>query len=716
MYAFELFEQQKPRIVVTYPGRFQPFHQGHAGVFKQLQKQFGMENVYIATSNDQSSAKSPFNFNDKYQLMTAAGVPGDKIIETNSMYSVPANVDPANTIFITAVGAPDADRLNPDTVLKKDKKDKEGNIIKPAGSPGYYRTWNNGEDPVTADQHGYVIVIPEIRKSITLGGKEYDVSHGTECRNLWNEVRNDDELKKEFLKQLYGKYSSHLEQIFNKIPKALNEAGGYIPTEAEKNDPRFMMALTNDIRPGATGKEANKLGLKTDAQGKPQLLMKTANLKESIGDTDMAEVFAKFLPVAMAVLKIKQLPPIKLHKHVDAGNGQPTFGAYNPNNGEINLALADRHPTDILRTLAHELVHFAQGQRNELHDNSGDTGSDHENEANAIAGIIMRIFSKRNPDLIKSKPLQLKEAVTVNYGIAKNPGALAKVGKDGQVPHAKMHVNVDKATAKKLGIPVTETIRKIGDNKWRLYSKDGKKNLGTFDSLAAAKKHEREVQFFKHMGEEEANQTMKIDEITEAVCPPATQDITLNLENRQKAIDEYGYGPMNPALPNRKFWMKKAEEWNLDDPAEAKQSLCGNCAAFDIRQDTLDCIAKGIDADDPETAEGVIDAGDLGYCKFLKFKCASRRTCDAWVGGGPLSDKEPAEKETDRALEKIEEQECPHCGGPLFAESMLAEKQDACYYKVKSRYKVWPSAYASGALVQCRKKGAKNWGKGGKKK
>jgi hypothetical protein len=38
------------------------------------------------------------------------------------------------------------------------------------------------------------------------------------------------------------------------------------------------------------------------------------------------------------------------------------------------------------------------------------------------------------------------------------------------------------------------------------------------------------------------------------------------------------------------------------------------------------------------------------------------------------------------------------------------EEQDACYRKVKSRYKVWPSAYASGALVQCRKKGAANWG------
>ena len=53
---------------------------------------------------------------------------------------------------------------------------------------------------------------------------------------------------------------------------------------------------------------------------------------------------------------------------------------------------------------------------------------------------------------------------------------------------------------------------------------------------------------------------------------------------------------------------------------------------------------------------------------------------------------------------------CPECGGNMYPETMINEKQDACYYKVKSRYKVWPSAYASGALVQCRKKGAKNWG------
>ncbi len=43
-------------------------------------------------------------------------------------------------------------------------------------------------------------------------------------------------------------------------------------------------------------------------------------------------------------------------------------------------------------------------------------------------------------------------------------------------------------------------------------------------------------------------------------------------------------------------------------------------------------------------------------------------------------------------------------------------KKDACYHKVKASAKVWPSAYASGRLVQCRKVGAANYGRGKKKK
>ena len=57
-------------------------------------------------------------------------------------------------------------------------------------------------------------------------------------------------------------------------------------------------------------------------------------------------------------------------------------------------------------------------------------------------------------------------------------------------------------------------------------------------------------------------------------CPPATQNIELNLQNRQKAINEYGYGPLNPNEPNKKFWQIKMDMWKLDSVEEAKSSRC----------------------------------------------------------------------------------------------------------------------------------------------
>jgi hypothetical protein len=59
-------------------------------------------------------------------------------------------------------------------------------------------------------------------------------------------------------------------------------------------------------------------------------------------------------------------------------------------------------------------------------------------------------------------------------------------------------------------------------------------------------------------------------------------------------------------------------------------------------------------------------------------------------------------------LQEVNHTTCSECGGPAFTDLLLAEKKDACYYKVKASAKVWPSAYASGRLVQCRKKGVQS--------
>jgi len=115
-------------------------------------------------------------------------------------------------------------------------------------------------------------------------------------------------------------------------------------------------------------------------------------------------------------------------------------------------------------------------------------------------------------------------------------------------------------------------------------------------------------------------------------CPAPTQDITLNLKNRAKAITAAKYGPENPALPNTPFWKRKADTWDVS-VEDAKMSLCGNCAAFNVSDKIKQCIADGIGNEaDPW---GTIKLADLGYCEIFDFKCAASRTCDAWVVGGP---------------------------------------------------------------------------------
>jgi len=126
-----------------------------------------------------------------------------------------------------------------------------------------------------------------------------------------------------------------------------------------------------------------------------------------------------------------------------------------------------------------------------------------------------------------------------------------------------------------------------------------------------------------------------------ATCPVATQDIGVNLANRQTAIDTANYGPLNPALPNQVFWMAKADMWNTD-VATAKQSLCANCSFFNMTTPILDCIDAGLTAGGATGDEwDSVGGGQLGYCEAFDFKCKSTRTCDAWVAGGPVTDATP---------------------------------------------------------------------------
>lgn len=91
------------------------------------------------------------------------------------------------------------------------------------------------------------------------------------------------------------------------------------------------------------------------------------------------------------------VPKIKLSYDDNDAREMRSYGRYIPETNEIFVVAANRSLGDILRTIAHELIHLKQKEENRLKPNSGETGSDEENEANALAGILMREFGKNNP-------------------------------------------------------------------------------------------------------------------------------------------------------------------------------------------------------------------------------------------------------------------------------------------------------------------------------
>ena len=113
--------------------------------------------------------------------------------------------------------------------------------------------------------------------------------------------------------------------------------------------------------------------------------------KEKIIDT-----FTKF---ASGFLELNNTPEIKFIDNSLVNDNQPSFGGYMPGSHKITVDGSNRNIVDVLRTLAHELVHAKQNEVEPLPNGAGETGSPFENEANAVAGILMRLFAKQNPTI-----------------------------------------------------------------------------------------------------------------------------------------------------------------------------------------------------------------------------------------------------------------------------------------------------------------------------
>jgi len=148
-----------------------------------------------------------------------------------------------------------------------------------------------------------------------------------------------------------------------------------------------------------------------------------------------AQNIQHFIEYATKRLKLNEKPKVVLLKDNELDREQPSLGGYSPLTKEIFVVTSGRLTADILRTIAHEMVHRKQDEmkliRNE--EEAGKTGSPVENQANALAGILLRDYGKLNKQIY------------------------------------------------------TETIKKVGDD-YVVYPKNGGKRLGTHSSLASAKR------------------------------------------------------------------------------------------------------------------------------------------------------------------------------------------------------------------------------------
>jgi hypothetical protein len=140
----------------------------------------------------------------------------------------------------------------------------------------------------------------------------------------------------------------------------------------------------------------------------------------------------QFMQYVISELGIDSVPRTILHKNSHWSEHNHSFGSYDPESNTLHVSLPNRHILDVMRTVAHELVHCAQHQTHTLPSNAGKTGSRWENDANARAGAIMRDFATAHPELFDDPAL--KESAS---------GYIPRNKKEARDPRYSMAVTVD---------------------------------------------------------------------------------------------------------------------------------------------------------------------------------------------------------------------------------------------------------------------------------
>ena len=147
-------------------------------------------------------------------------------------------------------------------------------------------------------------------------------------------------------------------------------------------------------------------------------------------EPDLQKTIDQFAQSCIEYLGIKKAPEIQLHTNTDWSEQTGSFGQYEPETNVLHLATSGRHTLDILRTMAHEFTHCKQAEKETLPDDAGETGSPYEDEANAMAGRIMRHWAEKHPEMFAHVPLEEASGYIPTKKQARDPRFLMALTKD----------------------------------------------------------------------------------------------------------------------------------------------------------------------------------------------------------------------------------------------------------------------------------------------
>ena len=134
-------------------------------------------------------------------------------------------------------------------------------------------------------------------------------------------------------------------------------------------------------------------------------------------DQNKLNILKDFIAFCKAELNIQTLPKVSLINNKKFVEEFRSFGEYNPQVNTVRVVSLNRNLADICRSLAHELCHHRQNELGMLYNEAGDTGTDIENDANAMAGIIMRDYGKKNVNVYDLGSLEKSELREVSRRI-----------------------------------------------------------------------------------------------------------------------------------------------------------------------------------------------------------------------------------------------------------------------------------------------------------